>query len=438
MLFFISLLSAMLFTVVLMFLTTSAGVASSSQFPTVQMSERFIDMLFGFAQVFLFFWLYAPCLWIFSYNAVDYVAAFALSDDHPEGTTSTAHALTRRPGCCHHAPHDYKRVLRLISPLTLLLFLCTIGMLILFILNKEDPDWPSGIFPVILFATCLLYLLVPYLPPLAATRMAFAGVLGKSLCAMVYPLFGFDFSQLIVSDCLTSASLTLYQLELVGCFTFTGEFVRDSYVDLCGSGSNKLVAQPIMYCFPYWIRFVQCVYMYWTTREPAHLLNAGKYMTGIVAVLASFVSNDSGTAGVDFWFVFYIVMISLKTLYCILWDTYMDFDLGHRPTTKGEFPFFLRAQRAYSSTGFYYWALISNAIMRCSFAIALTTSVPYNWGMLMAVVEIFRRAQWILLRVEVKHFELLNQQQLDDEEAEENPLLLDQPSIQSINSINSS
>src|SRR3989338_8176793 len=113
MLFFISLLSAMLFTVVLMFLTTSAGVASSSQFPTVQMSERFIEMLFGFAQVFLFFWLYAPCLWIFSYNAVDYVAAFALSDDHPEGTTSTAHALTRRPGCCHHAPHDYKRVLRL-------------------------------------------------------------------------------------------------------------------------------------------------------------------------------------------------------------------------------------------------------------------------------------------------------------------------------------
>ena len=52
---------------------------------------------------------------------------------------------------------------------------------------------------------------------------------------------------------------------------------------------------------------------------------------------------------------------------------------------------------------FYYWAIMSNIILRCSWAVALSPNVGTSNDLLLFVLqiaEIFRRMQWFVIRVE--------------------------------------
>ena len=93
----------------------------------------------------------------------------------------------------------------------------------------------------------------------------------------------------------------------------------------------------------------------------------------------------------------HIVVLFLKPIrYCSFWDYRYDWGLlqpGH---------LLLRSNLKFSRA-FYYWAIFSNFMLRCSWALAMSPNVSTNNDLALFVLqmaEIFRRMQWFIIRVE--------------------------------------
>jgi hypothetical protein len=75
------------------------------------------------------------------------------------------------------------------------------------------------------------------------------------------------------------------------------------------------------------------------------------------------------------------------------------------------FPPFLRQRRAFSNW-FYYWALITNVVMRCTWSLSISMFVlPPSTSLLLALLEILRRGQWMILRIEHEYNTLTMEKQ---------------------------
>lgn len=105
----------------------------------------------------------------------------------------------------------------------------------------------------------------------------------------------------------------------------------------------------------------------------------------------------------------YVIFNLIATLYCGIWDYYMDWGLW-RSKKKGHYG--LRDQMIYPQW-FYYYAICTNAIIRFFwvlniFAFPFTTSKDGEYVMerleimvfIGMIAEAYRRSQWSLLRVE--------------------------------------
>ena len=95
-------------------------------------------------------------------------------------------------------------------------------------------------------------------------------------------------------------------------------------------------------------------------------------------------------------FSIYLFWFLIRIRYCCWWDMTYDWGLlqpGQR---------LLRPELKFSRI-FYYWAIMSNIILRCSWAVALSPNVGTSNDLLLFVLqiaEIFRRMQWFVIRVE--------------------------------------
>ena len=125
---------------------------------------------------------------------------------------------------------------------------------------------------------------------------------------------------------------------------------------------------------PFWFRFAQCLNKYRATEAKVHLINAGKYFLSILpGVLVIWVHSAAQFSGLRyepdtiFWTYFAVSMI--KTIYCFIWDIYMDWGLC-RSNKRGDPHRFLRAKINYAPC-FYYWAIISDFILRFVFIVFL-------------------------------------------------------------------
>ncbi|KAI9007704.1 EXS family-domain-containing protein [Hyaloraphidium curvatum] len=131
-----------------------------------------------------------------------------------------------------------------------------------------------------------------------------------------------------------------------------------------------------------------------------HLINAGKYFTSSCVIVASFGSKlDKGWASWAVWIGFAVA----STAYSLTWDIRKDWALG-----KPEHGY-LRGELTYPQS-FYYFAMATNAVLRCSFILVLSpsywTSLGVDGALVafgLALLEVCRRGQWNLIRVETEH-----------------------------------
>jgi len=149
---------------------------------------------------------------------------------------------------------------------------------------------------------------------------------------------------------------------------------------------------------------MQCLRMFYGTRDPWHLANAGKYSscifsTAISVVYAELAADDPSK---DFFFRFMFTSAVFTALYAYWWDIHKDWGLGlwgHQ---------MLRPQMMFKERKWvYYWACTSDLALR--FGWMVTTLIPFDSinsvlssevTMLFEALELFRRAQWGIFRLE--------------------------------------
>lgn len=169
----------------------------------------------------------------------------------------------------------------------------------------------------------------------------------------------------------------------------------------------------IFSALPLWFRFHQCLNRYYQTgnRFP-NLPNALKYaISHTVVIVSSFHPSYSHYDNSQEWDSYRFIWLSsilVSTLYVFSWDVLMDWGL------YPESFFHLRNDLMYSKKRYYYWAIVSNFFLRFAWTLTLIPSNinpffvqtgPHDvfyykmvFLPLVSFLEIFRRAQWALLR----------------------------------------
>ncbi|CAG8760111.1 16197_t:CDS:2, partial [Acaulospora morrowiae] len=209
------------------------------------------------------------------------------------------------------------------------------------------------------------------------------------------PLFRIEFRDFFVADGLNSLTFSMVNSQLlwrpflhnIGCFG-----------DNCVSTSQFIYTPLIAMLPPLW-RLLQCFRRYHDTgRAYIHLVNAGKYFSTIILVYLSFLWHiNEKSIGL---FASFIGIQIITSVYTFLWDVCMDWSLFMLNSPN----FLLRDELAFKHHSFYYFAIILNLFLRFSWILNLTLPVEYTDKITMAYIiafgEIFRRWQWIIIRVE--------------------------------------
>ena len=279
---------------------------------------------------------------------------------------------------------------------------------VLTFLYSSQLNIPAYINPLSLSLLMALFMLNPTRTFKHGARFWFLRVATRIVLA---PFFYVGFADFWLADQLNSLGQALKDYQYLICFYLTSGSMDDSWDtasnESCSAKSWWLVA--LVSCLPAWFRFAQCLRRYRDTREAfPHLLNAGKYSTTFVAVLFSTL-NALYSDGVTYHPFFYVYCMSatVSSCYTYVWDIKMDW--GFFAKTAGE-DRFLRDELVYSSSGYYYFAIVEDLVLRFSWAIQLVLTDVLGLGdyneliiSVFAVLEVVRRFIWNFFRLENEH-----------------------------------
>ncbi|XP_018563543.1 xenotropic and polytropic retrovirus receptor 1 isoform X2 [Anoplophora glabripennis] len=237
-------------------------------------------------------------------------------------------------------------------------------------------------------------------------RFWFLRICGRMFAA---PFFHVGFADFWLADQLNSFVGALLDFEFLACFYVTnGNWLQAGDTSQCME--KDFIIRPIVNCIPAWVRFAQCLRRYYDTKEAfPHLVNAGKYAsTFFVVIFATLktIHKDNYTTPTENPYVFlWIISQIISSSYAYTWDIKMDWGLLDKSAGENTL---LREEIVYSSTFFYYFAIIEDFILRFAWAISLyLTETGYVSGDIMTSIllplEVFRRFVWNFFRLENEH-----------------------------------
>mmetsp|Transcript_1317 Transcript_1317/g.1178 ORF Transcript_1317/g.1178 Transcript_1317/m.1178 type:complete len:203 (-) Transcript_1317:46-654(-) len=159
---------------------------------------------------------------------------------------------------------------------------------------------------------------------------------------------------------------------------------------------SKMFWAILAWYLPFHIRFWQCINKWWTTGDAfPHLVNAGKYFASIIMICANyFFGRDPSLRN-------YIIALTLfATVYSYIWDIVMDWGLMRDKRM-------LRKQILYPPS-YYYFSSFTNLFLRFAWVLGFLPATYWpdffrsveGLTLALAVMEIYRRAQWSLFRLE--------------------------------------
>lgn len=210
-------------------------------------------------------------------------------------------------------------------------------------------------------------------------------------------------SEIVVGDILTSYAKVLAEWDaLLFCFLLIGSTPS-------GPCLPSLLSV-FLVCYPFYCRLRQCLSDWMVEpRQWRPFLNALKYATSFPLIYVSYllVNPQSDPAWRSIW----LTLVSLNTVYGIIWDLIVDWDLfkfdaGPRLRT---------AQLFSDRRRVYYAAVLVNVACRASWTLKFILSAyPSNKAghfldskdglLVLQLIEIFRRFIWLIFRLEVAHF----------------------------------
>ncbi|KAH9976771.1 EXS-domain-containing protein [Lactifluus volemus] len=219
-----------------------------------------------------------------------------------------------------------------------------------------------------------------------------------------------EFADFWLGDQLCSLAFSLGNSYFVACSYARG--FHSNSIHKCGHPA--LWGIPLVLgVLPFVARFAQSIRRWWDSQLITHLVNAGKYLTGIVYYLCYYLWRHHG-AGRGTSFVFFCLLGTIYSIYASSWDLLMDWSLL-RPHARFKF---LRHELLYSSSiPFYYLAIITNVLIRFIWVIYIPKRGPSlalrTW--IAALLEVLRRCQWNVYRLENEHLGNMDQYRITRE-----------------------
>ncbi|XP_017778007.1 PREDICTED: xenotropic and polytropic retrovirus receptor 1 isoform X1 [Nicrophorus vespilloides] len=277
---------------------------------------------------------------------------------------------------------------------------------ILSFLYSSSLSIPPYVNPLSLTVIMLLFLVNPLKVFRYDARYWFLKICVRMIGA---PFFHVNFADFWLADQLNSLVAALLDFQFLLCFYFSnGNWLEAGDLGQCQE--KNFIIRPIVNCIPAWIRFAQCLRRYRDSKEAfPHLVNAGKYSSTffsvIFATLRAFY-NDQYEDPMDNPFLYLWIAASfISSCYAYTWDIKMDWGLFDKSAGENRF---LREEIVYSSTFFYYFAIMIDLVLRFAWGLSFyLTENKFVSGDLMtsilAPLEVFRRFVWNFFRLENEH-----------------------------------
>ncbi|XP_067002600.1 solute carrier family 53 member 1 [Anabrus simplex] len=263
---------------------------------------------------------------------------------------------------------------------------------------------PPYINPLVLIIIMTLFILNPTRTFRHEARFWALKVLFRIVLA---PLFYVNFADFWLADQLNSLVVAFLDLQFTICFYLSAkDWMRADDYNQCIEFSWLI--RPLVGCLPAWWRFAQCLRRYRDTKEAfPHLANAGKYATTFfVIIFSSLAQTKKYPVSTDSpYFYLWVLSSILSSCYAYTWDIKMDWGLFDPKAGDNKY---LREEIVYSSTGYYYFAIVEDLILRFGWALSMSlTEMGYVHADIMVSIlsplEVFRRFVWNFFRLENEH-----------------------------------
>lgn len=234
------------------------------------------------------------------------------------------------------------------------------------------------------------------------------------------------FGDILLADVLTSYAKIIADLFVALCMFFQHNGSATKRPDRA-CGGQYLV--PIIIAIPSLIRFRQCIIEYLRVRSAnrraggigaagwggQHLANALKYASAFPVIIFSALQRNlslnheaiglTETSLYRCW----LVAVFINSFYSFYWDVEKDWDLtlfsSDRANPHHEFG--LRSRLYFSSKEVYYFAIVIDLLLRCTWSLKLSPHLDHfadfeSGIFLMEFLEVGRRWMWIFFRVETE------------------------------------
>ncbi|MCO5589729.1 hypothetical protein L7F22_043697 [Adiantum nelumboides] len=206
-----------------------------------------------------------------------------------------------------------------------------------------------------------------------------------------------EFRDFFLGDELNSINWSISMLWFIGC-QYNHKWAYPNQCD-----PNKTFWTAVLLAIPAFLRFVQCFRRWHDSRYTAnlHLINAGKYTSSILNYFFYLNYRYHGSSRKEDLIV-WCIFGTIYSIYTSSWDITMDWSLLQ---PRARYPF-LRNELVYEQYWpFYYWAMITNVILRFGWTIYLMGGPAGSLTriFIIAFLEMLRRWQWNFLRLENEH-----------------------------------
>ncbi|THH00485.1 hypothetical protein EW026_g2059 [Hermanssonia centrifuga] len=208
-----------------------------------------------------------------------------------------------------------------------------------------------------------------------------------------------EFADFWMGDQFCSLIFPLSNLYFVAC-AYTRGFDNDSDWQQCLVTKDWGVPF-VLASIPLLVRLVQSIKRWVDSRLITHLINGGKYGSGIIYYLFYFNwRHRGGVQGASF--ALWCLFGTIYATYASAWDLLMDWSVLRPHAT---YPF-LRSELLYgSSIPLYYIAIVTNVLIRFIWVFYIPVQGP-NFMIrtfIAGMLEILRRLQWNFFRLENEH-----------------------------------
>jgi len=354
-------------------------------------------------------WLWSLLVWIWDSWRIPYVLIFQLNP---------------RTRLTHFQLQTEAANLTIVYLLNALLFLTHS-------ISVVHSRFSLSIYPFALFLFVSLKFLLP--APLASNWTTRSFLLGSLAQVALTPFGKLRFLESYIGDVLTSMVKPVVDTEGSLCTLATYYFLQPKDIERVCTRTGSIIV-PLLCALPLWWRFLQCLRRYYDTHQRSpHLSNALKYLImHSVVIMAAYhpVFNDHHTTEWATYRIIWFCCCAISTLYAYYWDVTHDWGLcTSDPDKKHPTLPLLRSNLVFgdSHAWVYYLAMISNFFLRW---IWVLTIIPFSFETvqekylpgynaaptttvfaalmsydqiivpILGCLELIRRFQWSILRVE--------------------------------------